>query len=56
MVIDNFTISEMTGVKMYVISFTRPVGMGSSLNDLHADLTTKSVISPAGTLIGVKWY
>ena len=38
-------MSVMTGAKMDMLSFTRPVGMGSSLHDLHADLTTKSVIS-----------
>ena len=44
-VIDKFTMSAMTGAKMDMLSFTRPVGMGSSLHDLLADLTTKSVIS-----------
>ena len=38
-------MSAMTGAKMDILSFTRPVGMGSSLQDLLADLTTKSVIS-----------
>ena len=44
-VIDKFTMSAMNGAKMDTLSFTRPVGMGSSLHDLHADFTTKSVIS-----------
>ena len=43
-VIDKFTMSAMTGAKIDMLSFTRPVGMGSSLHDLLADLTTKSVI------------
>ena len=32
-VIDKFTMSAMTGAKMDILSFTRPVGMGSSLHD-----------------------
>ena len=44
-VIDKFTMLAMTGAKIDIMSFTRPVGMGSSLHDLLSDLTKTSVIS-----------
>ena len=43
--IDKFTMLAMTGAKIDIMSFTRPVGMGSSLHDLLSDLTKMSVIS-----------
>ena len=46
-------MSAMTGAKMDILSFTRSVGMRSSLHDIHADLTTKSDISSVVALRNV---